>query len=83
MRTQTRYLPAAGNVDLRRRVRDRPAQAVGQQVGRAHLVHELRIDDPAAALRETLGLDQDKITFDRRRLGRVQPSQPRGGLAEA
>jgi hypothetical protein len=32
-----------------------------QQKGRAHLVHELLIDDPAAWILEALGFDQDLI----------------------
>ena len=51
----------AGNSTVGRGIGDRPAQPVGQQIGRAHLVHELRVDDPAAALREAFGLDQHVV----------------------
>ena len=59
-------------LDLGGRVRHRHAQPVRQQVRRAHLVHELRIDDPAAALRETLRLDKDDLCGH----GRVEICRP-------
>ena len=38
-----------------------PAQTVGEHVGRPHLVHRLLIDDPAAEIREALGLQKDEF----------------------
>ena len=49
------------------------AQAVGQQVGRTHLVHELLVDDPAAAIVEIFGLQQ-KPVGGRRRIRRFAPA---------
>ena len=53
------------------RVPHRVAQAVGQQVGRSHLVHELLVDDPAAAIVEGFGLQQHLAA----RLGRSATNQ--------
>ncbi len=49
-------------------VADRIAQAVGQQIGRTHLVHELLVDDPAAAIVEVFRLQQKPIS-GRHRIG--------------
>ena len=48
-------------LDVRRGVPHRFAQAVGEQVGRAHDVHELLVDDPAARFVERLGLDEHEV----------------------
>ncbi len=36
-------------------------EPVGQQVGRAHVVHELRVDHPAADVGEPLGFDENRV----------------------
>ena len=49
---------AFGKFDRRHRIPDRTPQAVSQQVGRTHPVHELLVDDPTALLSERLGFEQ-------------------------
>ena len=49
---------AFGKPDRRHRIADGTAQAVRQQIGRTHPVHELLVDDPAPFPSERLGLDQ-------------------------
>ena len=53
-------------LDRRRRILDRHAQPVGQQEGRAHLIHRLLIHDPAARRREALRLDEHVVSRRRR-----------------
>ena len=50
VRTQTRYLPVGRELHGGVGVVDRHAQPVREQEGRAHLVHELLVDDPAAGI---------------------------------
>ena len=47
----TRIAPGRG-------IPHRLAQAMCQQIGRAHLIHELLIHHPAARVRKLLGLEQ-------------------------
>lgn len=49
-----------GEVNLGDGIGPGPAQTVRQQVGRAHLIHELRINNPTVVVLETLCLDQHK-----------------------
>jgi len=47
-----------GQLDRRGCIFDRDSHSVGQQDRRAHLIHILLVDHPAAGIVETLGLDQ-------------------------
>ena len=75
-------VPADGNLAVGHGVADRIAQPVGQQVRRAHLVHELLVDDPAAAVAEALGLHQQAVGgVERNGTGEQGDEQgERGGL---
>ena len=60
-------------LDGRLRILHRTPQAVRQEEGRAHLIHELRVVDPAASVLECFGLDQHGRLIS---MGRQRQHQP-------
>ena len=52
--------PGRGDRDARRRIGNGLPEAVGHQIGRAHLADKLGIQAPAAMVGEALGLDEHR-----------------------
>ena len=47
-----------GNLNNRSSIVDRPSQSMSQQIGRTHLLDELRVEFPATAIGEAFGFDK-------------------------